>query len=116
MVEVFIRKDGNMVKYISEIRRYDPSLAIGDIRSSIQNGTAVISKELITADDIYYEEVYGTDAHTRNLQFLSLIEKLINMGAEIEIRYDGELIDTDRLRTHIRQVKEISDQVEMYPD
>jgi hypothetical protein len=82
MAEVFIPKDANTVKYIPEIRRFESSLSIGEIKSRIENGTAVFSKKLITSEDtLYYEEVYGTDPHTRNMMFLALVEKLIGMGA-----------------------------------
>ena len=116
MIEVFIGKDANTVKYISEIRRYDSTLSIGDVRNAIQNGTAAFSKELISYDDIYYEEVDGIDAHTRNMEFLSLIEKLIGMGAEIVIKENDSELTPDELKQKIMRVKEIADDTEAFPD
>ena len=116
MVEVYIAKDANTVKYISEIRKFDSTLSIGDIRSAITNGTAAFSKELISYDDIYYEEVSGTDPHTRNMMFLSLIEKLIDMGAQPVIREDGREITPGELKAEIMRIKDISEDTEKYPD
>ena len=118
MIEVFIGKDANTVKYISEIRRYDSTLSIGDVRNAIQNGTAAFSKELISLsyDDIYYEEAEGTDPHTRNMMFLSLIEKLIGMGAEIVIKENDSELTPDELKQKIMRVKEIADDTEAFPD
>ena len=116
MVEVYIAKDANTVKYISEIRRYDKTLSIGDIRSAIQNGTAAFSKELISYDDIYYEEAEGTDPHTRNMMFLVLIEKLSGMGAQLTIKECGRDITPDALKAEIMRIKDISEDTEKYPD
>ena len=116
MVEVYIAKDANTVKYISEIRRYDKTLSIGDVRNAIINGTAAFSKELISYDDIYHEEVEGTDPHTRNMMFYSLIEKLIDMGAQLVIREDGQEITPGELKAEIMRIKDISEDTEKYPD
>ncbi|MCR5121565.1 MAG: hypothetical protein K6B74_03995 [Ruminococcus sp.] len=116
MAEVFIAKDANTVKYIPEIRRFDSSLSIGEIKSRIENGTAVFSKELITYGDIYYEEVEGIDPHTRNMMFFSLIERLIGMGAELKITEKDREITPDELKRKIMRIKEISDETEMLPD
>ena len=116
MIEVFIGKDANTVKYISEIRRYDRTLSIGNVRNAIQNGTAAFSKELISYDDIYYEEAEGIDAHTRNMEFLSLVEKLIGMGAQVGIRENGKEITSGELKALIMRVKEIAEDTERFPD
>jgi hypothetical protein len=116
MAEVFIAKDASTVKYIPEIRRFDSSLSIGEIKSRIENGTAVFSKELITSEDLYYEDVYGTDEYTRNMMFFSLIERLIGMGAELKITKEGREITPDELKREIMRIKEISDETEMFPD
>ena len=116
MVEVYIAKDANIVKYSSEIRRCDSTLSIGDVRNAIINGTAAFSKELISYDDIYHEEVEGTDPHTRNMMFYSLIEKLIGMGAEVAVKKDGKDITPEQLKSEIMRIKDISEDTAKYPD
>lgn len=118
MIQIYIKKDPNIVKYISAIRKYDKMLSIGDIRDSIQNGTPVLTKDLIEYD-FYDEFVNGTDEYTKNLMFLSLIKSLTDMGANIVIKNVeevDEVIDLKSLEAKIRFVKQIAEDTEKYPD
>jgi len=115
MITVIVSKDSNMVKYISEIRKYDSTLSIGDIRNAIMNGTPVLTHKLI-GYDFSDEYVNGIDRHTRNRMFLDLLKRLEAMGAVLDISKKGKSLAIDDLAREIGFVKEIADDVEKYPD
>lgn len=118
MITIVIKKDSNMVKYISEIRKYDSTLSIGEIKSNITNGTPVLTKQLIEYD-FSDEFVNHIDPHTRNMMFYDLVKRLSELGADMIIKQTDqfeEVLDLDGLLREIRLVKEIADDCEKYPD
>lgn len=118
MITITIKKDSNMVKYIQEIRKYDSTLSIGEIKNSIMDGTPVLTKKLIEYD-FSDEFVNNIDPHTRNMMFYDLVKHLLDMGADMIIKQTDqfeEVIDLEGLLREIRLVKEISDDCDKYPD
>ena len=111
MITITIKKDSNMVKYISEIRKYDSMLSIGEIKNNIMNGSPVLTKKLIEYD-FSDEFVNNIDPHTRNMMFYDLVKRLLDIGADIIIKQTDqfeEVLDLEGLLREIRMVKEISD-------
>ena len=118
MITITIKKDSNMVKYISEIRKYDCMLSIGEIKNNIMNGAPVLTKKLIEYD-FSDEFVNNIDPHTRNMMFYDLVKRLLDMGADMIIKQTDqfeEVLDLEGLLREIRLVKEISDDCDKYTD
>ena len=75
-----IKVEGNGSKAISILRRFDPSLSIGEIRKRMQSDDFVVKYDLLHWD--VTEEMAGID---RISKFESLIQSLEECGAQIEI-------------------------------
>ena len=82
-----IRIEGNGSKVIPILRRFEPSLSIGEIRKRMQSDDFVVKYDLLHWD--ITEEMAGID---RISKFESLIQSLEEYGAQIEIYNGDELI------------------------
>ena len=68
-----LEKDIKVVKYITLIRKFDPTISIGQIKNNIENNSYVVSFDLHYLDVL--EDLQGID---RKLLFRSLINQLIS--------------------------------------
>ena len=111
MVELYIKSDDNILKYVVTVQKYNKEKSIGDIRNAILNGTPVITRNL-NESDTYSSLTKHLEPHDLNLLFLDLVNQLIDMGAEVTIKEDDAPITVDELSQRIAFAKEIYDQVQ----
>ncbi len=88
MIEVIIRKCDNVTKIISLIRKFDSSLAIGEIKKRIKNKEVLLTHDISEDGDIC-DELNELD---KNKIFLELVENIQQNGADIEFYENGCLI------------------------
>ena len=101
-----IKVEGNGSKAISILRRFDPSLSIGEIRKRMQSDDFVVKYDLHHWD--VTEEMAGID---RISKFESLIQSLEECGAQIEIYNGSELISREFFKNSMQMLREIADEV-----
>lgn len=109
-IDLYIKPDNNTIKYIVEIQKFDKMKSIGDIRNAISNNTPVLTHDLIYHDDNYLAS-QGLDDHKYNLLFLDLINHLIDMGADVTIKENDEVISLELLANSIESSRIIAEQV-----
>ena len=102
-----IRIEGNGSKVIPILRRFDPSLSIGEIRKRMQSDDFVVKYDLLHWD--ITEEMAGID---RISKFESLIQSLEEYGAQIEIYNGDELISKEFFENSMQMLREIADEVD----
>ena len=102
-----IKVEGNGSKAISILRRFDPSLSIGEIRKRMQSDDFVVKYDLLHWD--ITEEMAGID---RISKFESLIQSLKECGAQIEIYNGSELISRDFFKNSMQMLREIAAEVD----
>ena len=102
-----IRIEGNGSKVIPILRRFEPSLSIGEIRKRMQSDDFVVKYDLLHWD--ITEEMAGTD---RISKFESLIQSLEEYGAQIEIYNGDELISKEFFENSMQMLREIADEVD----
>ena len=102
-----IRIEGNGSKVIPILRRFEPSLSIGEIRKRLQSDDFVVKYDLLHWD--ITEEMAGTD---RISKFESLIQSLEEYGAQIEIYNGDELISKEFFENSMQMLREIADEVD----
>lgn len=122
LIEVKIAKDNNTIKYIKMIREFDSSIPMGEIKKRIDSGEVVFDFDLDGNDWLYIENMTEYKWH-RN--FYKFLQNLIKNGAKLELieKYEmdaseihTETIDMKGLDRQIKFDKEISDEVDKYPD
>ena len=101
-----IRIEGNGSKVIPILRRFEPSLSIGEIRKRMQSDDFVVKYDLLHWD--VTEEMAGID---RISKFESLIQSLEECGAQIEIYNGSELISREFFKNSMQMLREIADEV-----
>lgn len=101
-----IKVEGNGSKAISILRRFDPSLSIGEIRKRMQSDDFVVKYDLLHWD--VTEEMAGID---RISKFESLIQSLEECSAQIEIYNGSELISREFFKNSMQMLREIADEV-----
>ena len=99
-----IRIEGNGSKVIPILRRFDPSLSIGEIRKRLQSDDFVVKYDLLHWD--ITEEMAGID---RISKFENLIQSLEEYGAQIEIYNGDELISKEFFENSMQMLREIAD-------
>ena len=102
-----IRIEGNGSKVIPILRRFEPSLSIGEIRKRMQSDDFVVKYDLLHWD--VTEEMAGID---RISKFESLIQSLEEYGAQIEIYNGDELISKGFFEKSMQMLREIADEVD----
>ena len=102
-----IKVEGNGSKAISILRRFDPSLSIGEIRKRMQSDDFVVKYDLLHWD--VTEEMAGID---RISKFESLIQLLEECGAQIEIYNGSELISREFFKNSMQMLREIVAEVD----
>ena len=102
-----IRIEGNGSKVIPILRRFEPSLSIGEIRKRMPSDDFVVKYDLLHWD--ITEEMAGID---RISKFESLIQSLEEYGAQIEIYNGDELISKEFFENSMQMLREIADEVD----
>lgn len=102
MIQLKIKKDNAITKYIALIRKYNKNLSMAEIKKRIENQEYVIEHELIPTYDIC-DDVDNID---RNRLFRELISDLISQGAVIELFENDRLISIEYLDNRLVTVKE----------
>lgn len=102
-----IRIEGNGSKVIPILRRFEPSLSIGEIRKRMQSDDFVVKYDLLHWD--ITEEMAGID---RISKFESLIQSLEEYGTQIEIYNGDELISKEFFENSMQMLREIADEVD----
>ena len=102
-----IKVDGNGSKVISILRKFDPSLSIGEIRKRMQSDDFVVKYDLLHWD--ITEEMAGID---RISKFEKLIQSLEECGASVEIYKGNELVSKEFFGNNMQMLREIADEVE----
>ena len=102
-----IRIEGNGSKVIPILRRFEPSLSIGEIRKRMQSDDFVVKYDLLHWN--ITEEMAGID---RISKFESLIQSLEEYGAQIEIYNGDELISKEFFENSMQMLREIADEVD----
>lgn len=106
MIQLKIKEDNNLTKYISLIRKYNNKLSIADIKNRIENQKYVIEHELISQYDIC-DDIADID---RNKLFRDFISNLLLQGAIIELFENNRLISIEYLDNLLNSMKEIERQ------
>ena len=102
-----IKVEGNCSKVISILRKFDPSLSIGEIRKRMQSDDFVVKYDLLHWD--ITEEMAGIDRITK---FEKFIQSLEECGARVEIYKGNELVSKEFFGNSMQMLKEIADEVE----
>ena len=102
-----IKVDGNGSKVISILRKFDPSLSIGEIRRRMQCDDFVVEYDLLHWD--ITEEMAGIDRITK---FEKFIQSLEECGARVEIYKGNELVSKEFFGNSMQMLREIADEVE----
>lgn len=111
LIQLKIKKDDSLVKYIKIIRKFDSSLSISDIKQKIEKNDFVVGFDLEDYDVL--EDLNEID---RRKIFRDMIDELYEAGAQISIYQNGELISIEYLDNWLESLEEISQQVESEPD
>ena len=102
-----IKIEGTGSKAISLLRKFDPSLSIGEIRKRMQKDDFVVKYDLLHWD--ITEEMTGIDRITK---FENLIQSLEDCGAKIEIYNGAEPISKAFFENSMQMLREIADEVD----
>ena len=102
-----IKVEGNCSKVISILRKFDPSLSIGEIRKRMQSDDFVVKYDLLHWD--ITEEMAAID---RISKFEKLIQSLEECGASVEIYKGNELVSKEFFGNNMQMLREIADEVE----
>lgn len=106
LIQLKIKKDDSLVKYIKIIRKFDSSLSISDIKQKIEKNDFVVGFDLEDYDVL--EDLNEID---RRKIFRDMIDELYEAGAQISIYQNGELISIEYLDNWLESLEEISQQV-----
>lgn len=107
IIQLKIKKDGSIIKYIKLIREFDSSLSMGDIKRSIEENDYAVEFDLENIDIL--DELNDVD---RKQVFRDMITGLENAGASISIYHNGELSSIELLDNWLGTLDEIDRQTE----
>jgi phosphorylcholine metabolism protein LicD len=107
LVQLKLEKDAKFAKYISLIRKFDPTISAGQIKNNIENNLYAVSFDLGYYDVL--EDLQGID---RKLVFRCLISQLMSEGAQLSIYVNDELWTLEHLDNWLDTMREISEQRE----
>lgn len=107
IIQLKIKNEGSIAKYIKIIREFDASLSMSDIKRKIETGDFAVEFDLEYYDTL--EDLNGVD---RKKIFRGLIGKLTEVGAEVSVYHNGELSSVELLDNWLGSLDEISRQIE----
>lgn len=107
LIQIKIKKDSCLTKYIKIIRKFDCSLSIETIKQRIDENDFVMGFDLEYYDVL--EDINGID---RKKIFRDMLVELCQAGARVSIYQEGEMISMEILDNWLGTLEEISKQVE----
>ncbi|NMS90810.1 hypothetical protein HGQ85_12810 [Clostridioides difficile] len=107
LVQLKIKKDNSLVKYIKIIRKFDNSLYVNVIKQRIENDDFVVGFDLE-----YYDVLEELNAIDRKEVFLNMISELLDVGASITIYENGNLSSLEFLDNWLKTLKQINLEIE----
>ena len=107
LIQIKIKKDSCLTKYIKIIRKFDCSLSIETIKQRIDENDFVMGFDLEYYDVL--EDINGID---RKKIFRDMLVELCQAGARVFIYQEGEMISMEILDKWLGTLEEISKQVE----
>lgn len=109
LIQLKIKKDSSITKYIKIIRKFDNSLSIGTIKQRIDENDFVMGFDLECYD--VSEDIDGSEIDRKKI-FRDMLKELYRAGARISIYQDGEMISMEILDNRLKMLDEIRRQVE----
>lgn len=107
LVQLKLEKDTKTAKYISLIRKFDPTIPMGQIKNNIENNSYVVIFDLHYFDVL--EDLQGIDC---KVMFRYLISQLLAEGARLSIFVNDELWTLEHLDNWLNTMQEISEETE----
>lgn len=107
LIQLKIKKDSSIIKYIKIIREFDSSLSMGDIKRRIEENEFAVEFDLENIDVL--DELNDID---RKQIFRNMITKLESAGAEVSVYHNGELSSIELLDNWLGTLDEIERQTE----
>lgn len=108
LVQLKIKDQKNINKYISQIRKFDSSLPINQIKHNIIHDNFVV-----TFDLHYFDVLEDLENIDKKVIFRNLITTLIDLGADVDIYHNGELTTLEFLDNWLNTINEIKREVEL---
>lgn len=106
-IELKIKKDNFMIKYIKIIRKFDSSLSVGTIKQRIEKNDFVVGFNLE-----YYDVVEDINGIDRKTIFCDMMKELCQAGAQISVYQNRELITIEIFKNWLETLYKISQQTE----
>lgn len=107
LIQLKIKKDNSLAKYIKIIRGFDSSLSVGAIKQKIE------ADDFVTGFDLeYYDVLEDINGIDRKQSFRDMTEELCKAGAQISIYQNGDLITLEALDNWLETINEVSEQTQ----
>lgn len=107
LIQLKIKKDNSLAKYIKIIRGFDSSLSVGAIKQKIE------ADDFVTGFDLeYYDVLEDINGIDRKQGFRDMTEELCKAGAQISIYQNGDLITLEALDNWLETINEVSEQTQ----
>ncbi|MBO5336249.1 MAG: hypothetical protein J6A94_03860 [Lachnospiraceae bacterium] len=103
MIALKLKNSGNIMTYISIIRKFDRNLSMGEIKKRIEKHEILLLHDISAGTDIC-DEMNDID---RNELFCKLLQALEAKDAEIELYDDAEEITIEMLYNMIESWNQI---------
>lgn len=108
LIQLKIKKDNSLAKYIKIIRAFDSSLSVGAIKQKIE------ADDFVTGFDLeYYDVMEDLNDIDRKQEFRDMTEELCKAGAQIKVYQNGELISLEVLDNRLESINRISEQTQL---
>lgn len=107
VIQLKIKEDDQMVKYIKLLRKFDQTLSVGAIKQRIKDDDFVVEFDLE-----YYDLLDDLNGIDKKESFRSLIAELCNLGAQVMIYQDEEPITLEILDNWLDALKRIDFETE----
>ena len=101
LIQIKIKKDSCLTKYIKIIRKFDCSLSIGTIKRRIDENDFVMGFDLE-----YYDVLEDTNEIDRKKIFRNMLAELCQAGARVSIYQEGEMISMEILDNWLGTLEE----------
>ncbi|MCI9977646.1 hypothetical protein JY742_16065 [Clostridioides difficile] len=107
LIQLKIKKDNSLIKYIKIIRKFDNSLSVNVIKERIENDDFVVAFDLE-----YYDMLEKLNEIDRKEVFRNMISELLNARANIAIYENGNLSSLEFLDNWLKTLNQINLEVE----
>lgn len=107
LIQLKVKKDASLIKYVKIIREFDGSLSMGDIKQKIENCDFAVEFDLENHDVL--EELNDID---RKREFRGMINKLRMAGADVSVYNNGDEVSLEFLDNRLETLDEIDRQTD----